>query len=375
MNILADENMPLAKTLFSKFGTVRLIAGRKITPQDLVDVDALMIRSVTKVNAELLSQANKLRFIGTATAGFDHVDTTLCQQRGITFTNAQGCNKISVGEYVLSCLLYLSEKYALPLKDLSLGVIGAGCTGSEVIKRATALGMKVYVCDPLLQETGLPQYQHYVPFSEVVKADILSFHVPLVKESPYPTYHMLDQETLATFKNIKFIINASRGEVIDDKALLDTMQNNLQLRLCKDVWEGEPNIAVPELIPYADIASMHIAGYAYEAKCRGTYMLYEWLCQQIKQTPVPFANLLQPAMISDITVTELNDDTLRKLVRLVYDVRRDNDNFRREYHGGESFDKLRKNYPIRRELSSLTVHTKAEYMSLLQALGFSVAVL
>lgn len=375
MKILADENMPLAAKLFSQFGEVILKHGRKITADDLIDVDALMVRSITKVNAELLAKANRLCFVGTATAGFDHVDTRLLAQKQISFSNAQGCNKISVGEYVLSSLLFLAHKYDLKLEHMSLGVIGAGCTGSEVIKRAKALGLSLLICDPLLQASGDPKYSDYVTFEKALEADIISFHVPLVKGGDYPTYHLLNAQLLDSLNTTKFIINASRGEVIDDLALTQALKHKSYLHLIKDVWEGEPNIAYPELIPLADIATPHIAGYAYEGKCRGTYMLYEKLCEITKQQAIPFNSLLKPSEVSEVQVRgEISLDLLRRLVNLVYDVRRDSDTFRRCYSDAASFDNMRKQYVERRELASLTIKgaSKAEQAKL-SDLGFSLS--
>lgn len=376
MKILADENMPLAQALFSQFGEVTLKHGRKITADDLIDVDVLMVRSITKVNADLLAKAQKLRFVGTATAGFDHVDTKLLAAKGIAFTNAQGCNAASVGEYVLSSLLFWCEKYNLNPKELSLGVIGAGCTGSEVIKRAQALGFTLKICDPLKQAQDPKRCASYVSYAEALNADVVTFHVPLERTGPYATYHMLDDKLLSdpAFKP-RFIINASRGEVIDDFALLEALKRNPELHLIKDVWEGEPTINCQELIRYADIATPHIAGYAFEGKCRGTYMLYEKLAQMCTAQPVEFASLLKAADITEVYLTEpLSLDLIRRLVHLVFDVRRDDAAFRLGFKDGQGFDALRKNYKERRELWSLKVtgaQTKAE-AELLKALGFSV---
>jgi erythronate-4-phosphate dehydrogenase len=375
MKILADANMPLAQKLFNQFGEVILKQGRQICAEDLVDIDALMVRSITKVNNELLAKANKLKFVGTATAGFDHIDTSLLAKKNIAFSNAQGCNKISVGEYVLSALLFWQHKYNLDFSKMSIGVIGAGCTGSEVIKRAKALKLDVKICDPLLKDTLDPKYSSYVNLNDALSADIITFHVPLERGGKYPTYHLLNAELLNSFSGEKFIINASRGEVIDDYALTQTLKQHDYLHLIKDVWEGEPNISNPELIKLADIATPHIAGYAYEGKCRGTFMLYEKLCNLFGQTPIAFNSLLKKADVCEITInSSINDDLLRRLVNIVYDVRRDNDIFKRCYSDGTSFDNMRKNYLERRELASLTIHNATiEDQQKLIELGFNIS--
>ncbi len=376
MKILADENMPLVVKLFSQLGDVTLKHGRHITADDLVDVDVLLVRSITKVNENLLSKANKLTFVGTATAGFDHVDVDYLNSRNIDFTNAKGCNAISVGEYVLSGLLLWCQKYNLNPKDLTLGVIGAGCTGSEVIKRAQALGFSLKICDPIKQQSS-SEFKDYVSFSEAIDADIVTFHVPLTKDCEYPTYHMLSKEILASanFKP-KFIINASRGEVVDDEALLVKLQLNKDIHVIKDVWEGEPNINVRPLIDLVDIATPHIAGYAYEGKCRGTYMLYEYLAKKLNQPTISFSSLLKDCELSEITInSELSLDLIRRLVHLIYDVRRDDATFRLGFGAEGSFDALRKNYLERRELSSIKINAtnlNDADKTKLANLGFSV---
>lgn len=375
MNILADENMPLTKVLFEKFGNVNLKHGRKITADDLIDIDVLLVRSITKVNKDLLSKANKLKFVGTATAGFDHIDTKALEEKGIAFSNAQGCNKISVGEYVLSSLLLLQQMFNLDFSKLTMAVIGAGCTGSEVIRRAKALGLNLLISDPPLKEEDSPKYSNYVNFKECLNADIISFHVPLIKDGSHPTYHMLNKELFEKYyKNgEKFIINASRGEVIDDLALNEALDKNPNLHLIKDVWEEEPSIKCKELIKKAIITTPHIAGYSYEGKCRGTFMLYEKLCQMENVKPIDFKTLLKKPQISEITIDEeLNLDIIRRLVHLIYDVRRDSNTFRLNFNGDESFDALRKNYLERRELSSLLVNSSPKNSQILKDLGFSV---
>ncbi len=379
MKIIADENMPLVKELFGNQGELIVKNGRSINAEDLKDADILLIRSITKVNKELLEKAEKLKFIGTATAGFDHVDVELLKNKGIAFSNAQGCNRISVGEYVLSALLFLEHKYGLDLSRMSLGVIGAGCTGSEVIKRARALGMNVVVSDPPLKQKDPIKYADYVSFDEVIKCDIVTFHVPLTREGDYKTYNLVDVNVLKDFYTGKrFLINASRGEVVDDFALNEALSKNLDFHAIKDVWCGEPNINCRELILKSDIATPHIAGYAYEGKCRGTYMLYEKLCEFTNKAKLDFQGFLKKPDISEITINSkhLDHELIRHLVNLVYDVKRDDDLFRLGFHDGASFDMLRKKYPERRELSSLTVNApnlSETDTEILQNLGFTVA--
>ncbi|MGL5336990.1 MAG: 4-phosphoerythronate dehydrogenase, partial [Enterovibrio sp.] len=154
MKIVVDENMPYAVALFSQFGEVRAMAGRAIQAEDLRDVDALMVRSITKVNKELLAMAPKLRFIGSATAGVDHVDIELLRSRGIHFVNAPGCNKIGVAEYVISVLHTLGLQHDFALSSRTVGIVGVGQVGSYLANCLDALNISYLLCDPFLEKAG-----------------------------------------------------------------------------------------------------------------------------------------------------------------------------------------------------------------------------
>ncbi len=264
MNILADSALPNAVEIFSRFGEVRLKPGREIIADDLTDIEVLIVRSVTKINAELLSHADKLRFVGTATAGFDHVDTGLLQSRGIGFSAAPGNNKASVGDYILSVLLVLAQRRGLKLPELSIGVVGCGNTGSEVIKKCTALGMKVLKCDPPRFKAGDASCN--ATLREALDCDITTLHVPLTKgEDEDATYHMLNYALLKSLKPGKILINASRGPVVDNPALYEVLRHRPDLQVWLDVFEGEPEITCRGLLPLVAGATPHIAGYSYES--------------------------------------------------------------------------------------------------------------
>lgn len=358
MKIVVDENMPHALELFAEFGEVIPLSGRHMQAADLQDADVLLVRSVTRVDAALLATSPRLGFVGTATIGTDHVDKALLAERDIPFFSAPGCNKYSVGDYVLSALLVLAERHELTLREMSLAVIGAGNTGECVAGKAEALGMRVLRCDPPRARAAAQAGEAgaFVDYQSALGADIVSFHVPITCEGPDATFHLLDEQVIAARPAGQILINASRGEVWDNQALLARQQGPQPLRLVMDVWEGEPE-PLRALVPHTEIATPHIAGYSLEGKARGTWMLYQALCQQLGRTPrQDLQSLLPVPEVRALTPGQPTDQALiKQLVHLIYDVRRDDARFRNRIEVPGSFDEQRKHYPERRELSSLQV--------------------
>lgn len=372
MKILVDENMPYAHDLFSRLGEVKAVPGRPIPVAELNDADALMVRSVTKVNAALLD-ATPVRFIGTATAGTDHIDENYLQQAGIAFSAAPGCNAIAVVEYVFSALLGLAERDGFTLTDRTVGIIGVGNVGSRLQARLNAWGVKTLLCDPPRADRGDEEIFH--PLETLVQeADILTFHTPLYLDGPYKTLHLADEALIRRLKPGTILINACRGEVVDNDALLHCLQQGQALSTVLDVWEPEPDLNVA-LLALVDIGTAHIAGYTLEGKARGTTQVFEAFSQFIGQPQqIPLETLLPAADIGSVTLRgALNQAILKRVVHLVYDVRRDDALLRSVAGVAGEFDKLRKHYAERREWSSLCVQCDdAESAKLLTALGFSV---
>ncbi|HEX5792733.1 MAG TPA: 4-phosphoerythronate dehydrogenase, partial [Rheinheimera sp.] len=368
----ADENMPLVQQFFADIGDVTLFNGRNVTAQQLQHADILLVRSVTKVDAQLLALNNKLRFVGTATIGTDHIDQHYLAQRHIPFASAPGCNAQSVTEYVLSSLWCLAEKYQWSLSNKTVGIVGVGNIGSRLAKAIQALNINVLLCDPLRaeQEYGFT----HTGFQQLCQqADIISFHAPLVSAGRWPTRHMLNADTLALLKPDCAVINAARGAIVDNAALLRDLQVARQRRaVVLDVWEHEPDI-MTTLLPYIDIATAHIAGHSVEGKARGTEMLYLHCCelfgiaakQQLHQL------LAVPAMEKLQISANFGLPDVQNLARLLYDVRRD-DAILRQQLSEQGFDELRKHYPARREYSSLQLCGSSVPDYLLQ-LGFGLA--
>ncbi|MCD9540749.1 DUF3410 domain-containing protein [Photobacterium carnosum] len=386
MKILIDENMPYAQQLFSQLGDVIAKPGRTLTADDLVGIDALMIRSVTKVNADLIAKADKLKFVGTATAGQDHVDQDLLAAKGITFTAAPGCNKVGVAEYVLSSLMVLGQQQDFSIFDRTIGIIGAGNVGTYLAKCLDALGIRYLLNDPLKQAQG-DKRQFDSLERLLVECDVITTHTPITRTGDYPTHHLVDADFLAAMQPNAILINAARGPVVDNQALKQVLQaatngSGKILTAVLDVFEQEPLVDL-ELLPLLAFATPHVAGYGLEGKARGTTMVFNRFCQFLSSKHHASASDLLPiAPVPQVQLSRQWDEaTLFSLIQLVYDVRKDDGIFRREMLAAgddnrkmaTAFDLMRKNYWDRREYSAITVAAKAEFaVESLAKLGFTV---
>lgn len=371
MNIFYDENMPFAAEFFADLGILTPFSGRSLSANDVSDADVLLVRSITKVNEALLNENTQLSFVGTATIGVDHIDQGYLAHRNINFNSAPGCNAISVAEYVLSAMVVLAERYLLSLSGLTVGIIGAGNTGSRLSEKLKALNIAHVLCDPILAESSTDE-RSFVTLEQALSCDVISLHVPLTREGEHPTYHLLDAERLSQLNESQILINACRGEVIDNQALLKMKQAGHPLKLVLDVWEAEPNILTP-LIEYCEITTAHIAGYSLEGKARGTEMLYRALCQQLNISPNKhLSDFLPTPQIDSVEIKqEFDEILLNQMVKMVYDVRRDDAIFRQQINI-QGFDHIRKTYPTRREFSSISVGlNNVSSLDVIHQLGFN----
>lgn len=371
MKIVVDENMPYARELFSRVGDVVAVPGRPLPVEALTQAQALMVRSVTPVNAALLAGTG-VNFVGSATAGTDHVDETWLREQGVRFSAAPGCNAIAVVEYVFSALLLLAERDGFQLRDKTVGIVGVGNVGRRLQARLNAWGVKTLLCDPPRERNG--DVGPFLPLEALLReADILTLHTPLTKDGTDNTFHLIDDAVLAAWPAGRILINACRGPVVDNAALLRTLQQGKDLRVVLDVWEPEPGLPL-DLLARADVGTAHIAGYTLEGKARGTTQVFEALCQFIgKPQQVPLASLLPAPDVTDVHLTApLDQALLKRLVHLVYDVRRDDALLRQVAGQPGGFDRLRKHYQERREWSSLRVTCSDEASVVcLNALGFT----
>ena len=373
MKFLCDIALPNSVEVFSQYGEVALKNGRQINAGDLVDVDVLIIRSITKVNEDLLSKANKLKFVGTATAGMDHIDTALLDKKGIAYSNAQGSNCESVGDYILSVLLVLAEKYSISFEGKSIGIVGCGFVGSQVYNKAKALGLTIVKNDPPRFKAGDKTCN--ATLDEALACDIVTLHVPLIKDGEYKTLHLIDEQKLLKLKPNAIFINASRGNVVDNEALSVFLEKRPDVKVWLDVFEGEPQINCKKLLSQVDGATAHIAGYSYESKRRANVMLANTLAHVLKLEEPKAYQMPKPEIESTTLgkVENLDLDLIRRLVFSVYDVRRDSLMFKNCFKDAKSFDAMRSNYRERRELSSLhLLNVEDKFKEQLSLLGFSV---
>ena len=376
MRIVADENIPLLDEFFAGFGEIRRLPGRSIDAAAVADADLLLVRSVTQVDRALLD-GSAVKFVGTCTIGTDHLDLDYFQQAGITWASAPGCNARGVVDYVLGSLLVLAEQQGVDLATRTYGVVGAGQVGSRLLKVLRGLGWRVLVCDPPRQAV---EGGDFVSLQQVLaECDVISLHTPLKRLGEHPTYHLFDHARLAALKPGSWLINASRGAVVDNQALRELLPQRSDLQVVLDVWEGEPQADV-ELATLCRIATPHIAGYSLDGKLRGTAQIYQALCQHLGVAPsVELQQLMPAAWLSELTIDASADPAwaLASICRAVYDPRRDDADFRRSLQGDAAmrraaFDGLRKHYPRRREIDGLEVCVKGDapaLASLVQALG------
>ena len=353
MNILFDENIPCGREAFATLGTARACAGRSLTSTALKDTDLLFVRSVTPVNAALLS-GSRVRFVATATAGTDHVDQAYLTQAGIAFADALGSNANSVAEYVMSALCTIAERRSIELAGKTIGIVGVGHVGSLVAAKAPALGLRVLLNDPPRQRAE-PDFRG-VPLEEALAADIVTLHVPLTHDGLDATQHMLDAARLKTLKPGCILIQSCRGPVVDNRALKEMLRERHAPICVLDVWEGEPALD-RELLALVALATPHIAGYSWASKINGTAMVYAAACKFLGGAPA----WQQPEMPAGVAAPSVAlggaprsaDATVSRAVRAVYDIAGDDARMRAaaaaDTAGSAYFDALRKNYPLRFE--------------------------
>lgn len=326
----------------------------------LLETDMILVRTGNRIDAVML-EGTPVRYVGTATAGFDHVDRSYLAAKGIPFAHAPGCNAESVVEYVMAALGYLSERYGEELVGKKVGIVGCGQVGGRLASRLPALGMDVLRCDPPVAASGAAG--PFVSFETVLEsADILTFHTPLVRSGPHATAHMLDASAMRRVRPGAWLINASRGEVVDGTALIQAMDAGRFGAAVLDVWEGEPEVSL-ELMRRVDLATPHIAGHSFEGKVNGTIQLYETV-QQWLGVPgtwdIEAALAPEPGDRLDLGVVKAEEADWRQIVRRMYDIAADDRVFRVALdlpaeEQAAYFRQLRKAYPRRRTFSRFQV--------------------
>ena len=353
MKIIVDDKIPYINGALEPYAEVVYRPGNQTTSDVVEDADALITRTRTLCNNELL-EGSKVRFIATATIGFDHIDTHYCQQAGIEWTNAPGCNAESVNQYIASALFSYAIRKGITLKGKTIGIVGVGQVGSRVAKTCEILGMKVLLNDPPRER--LEKDSQFVSLETIrAQADIITFHVPLNMDGIDCTYHMVNEDFLQGLKNNTLIINTCRGEVFDSKAAYNAKNSGGISGLIIDCWEHEPKLDL-DLLKLADFGTPHIAGYSKDGKARATRM-------SVRAVSRFFGlgiDAWEPAGVEppEYPVIELDGSQqsremiLAGAVFSTYQIENDDRALR---NNPRFFERLRGYYPVRREFSSYSV--------------------
>lgn len=367
MKIVADDKIPFLKGVFEPFAQVVYLPGKKITPADVADADALIVRTRTRCTAELLA-GSKVRSVATATIGFDHINAGELARCNIRWSNAPGCNADSVKNYISSALTV--SGMGVPGK--TIGIVGVGHVGSRVATAAAALGMNVLLNDPPRAdkegETGFTGLDELLALSDVV-----TLHVPLERGGKYPTLNMADEKFFAKMRQGAWFFNSCRGEAVDEKAFLAAKKSGKLGGALMDVWPGEPNLSA-ELIGAVELGTPHIAGYSADGKANGTAAAVQFTARQLGIEELlnwrP-DSLPEPVYAPVIDLKGVNDpaEALKRAILHAYDIRRDVDALRKN---PASFEELRGSYWVRREFSAYKVVNAPEAaLESLEKLGFS----
>jgi erythronate-4-phosphate dehydrogenase len=374
MRIVADENMPLLAEFFADC-EIRRRPGRAITRADLSGADALLVRSVTRVDRALL-EGTPVRFVGTATIGTDHIDLAAMAALGVQVAAAPGCNARAVGEYVATVLASLAAEQGWVPAARTLGVVGLGNTGRQVAALARVLGFRVLGCDPFVTAEG----GELRPLAALLaEADIISLHVPLTRDGAHPTFHLVDAQVLAELPDHAILINASRGAVVANAALAAALAARPGLTAVLDVWEGEPRVDAG-LLQQVRFGTPHVAGYSQEGKWRGTEAVYRAFCAFRGRQPTLALDAVLPSAPPPPLAVPAGTPAARlcAVLQQACPLPRDDAALRASMAAadrGAAFDELRRQYPSRREFTAHRLHLPAgdELWPMLAALGFGPA--
>lgn len=347
MKIIADNKIPFLRGALEPYAEMVYLPGAAVGPDDVKDASVVITRTRTKCREALLA-GSAVKFIATATIGFDHIDTAYCDAAGIGWTNAPGCNSSSVAQYITSVLLNLAVDFNVELTGRTLGVIGVGNVGSKVAAVGSALGMNVLLNDPPRAE--IEGKDNFTELDELIsRSDFITVHVPLEKGGKYPTYHLADADFFRHLKPSAFFINSSRGPVCDNRALKQVLADGGIRGAVLDVWEGEPDLDL-ELLDAVAYGTPHIAGYSADGKANGTAMSVNAISRFFGLE----VNDWYPADVPEPEQTEIEIDCRGKsfeqimleAVSLSYDVKNDSKLLK---ESPETFEKQRGDYPLRRE--------------------------
>jgi erythronate-4-phosphate dehydrogenase len=373
VRIIADDKIPFLKGVLEPFAEVIYLPGNQINRTNVMGSDALLVRTRTRCNSELLA-GTPVKYIGTATIGFDHIDTAFCEENNIKWISAPGCNSSSVQQYIAAALLRISAESGLSLKGRTIGIVGVGNVGSKVQNLANVLGMNVLLNDPPRERRE--GKNNFVGLDQLlIESDIITLHVPLNMDGEDRTFHMFNNEVFSKVKRRCWLINSSRGEVVETEALKNALSGERIGGAVIDVWEREPEIDIP-LMHMAFLATPHIAGYSADGKANGTAMIVKNLCESFNIPltswyPSEVPGTHDPVLEIDCG-GKTSEEIVRKAVNHTYNIVEDDVRLRFD---PSRFEKERENYPVRREFSYYSINLKdgnEEAEKLLRDLGFKV---
>jgi len=373
LRIIADEKIPYLQGILEPYAEVRYLPGNLIVRDSLMHADALLIRTRTRCDKSLL-EGTSVKFIATATIGFDHIDTGYCKSANIRWVNAPGCNSSSVQQYLTAALLMIAHRHDFSLSDKILGIIGVGNVGSKVQAAANLLGMKVKLNDPpRARKEGSAAF---VALEEILETcDIISIHVPLIREGEDMTFNLFDSSLFGKVKEGAWLINSSRGEVVETNALKTALSSGKLNGAVLDVWENEPDIDY-ELLRQVYISTPHIAGYSTDGKANGTAMAVQSLSQFFG---LPLREFYPPSLPAPSDPTIALDGTGKSGQQIVHEAVMQTypimeDHIRLQTAPG-SFEQQRGSYPNRREFAAYKVELLNGEMGIadvLKKIGFTV---
>ena len=368
MKIVADRDIHGVTDKFSSFGEIQLLPGRDIAPEHIEDADALLVRTITQVNSELLKNSS-VSFVGTASAGIDHLDIKWLDKNAIGYCHAPGCNADAVVDYFFSAMALLAEQNDWCWLDKTVGIVGCGNVGSRLANRLSAMEVPFAVYDPFLNSAH-NHADNFRSFEEVMQCEIVTLHTPLTSTGPYPTYHMINAQILDSLSRNTILVNASRGAVVDNQALDSVLKHRLDIKAVLDVWEDEPRIS-RSLLQKVSLGTPHIAGYSAKGKFRATQSVLEGFCKHFS-IALPSENIRAGNREIEVNLEaeEKGGDLLNKLILQAYSISADSLD---SSVTSTDFDSLRNNYEFRAEFSDYLIATDklpAGISAKCQGLGF-----
>tara|TARA_Y100000815_G_scaffold274793_1_gene310052 strand:- start:3920 stop:5122 length:1203 start_codon:yes stop_codon:yes gene_type:complete len=398
MKILLEDTIPFGCEYLAPLGEVTTYAWQTLSKDAIKQADIMAIRSTTQINQQSIAPCPQLNFVTTATAGTNHMDTDWLDSQGITWDSAGGCNAVAVAEYVVSTVLQADKANIINIEQCTVGIVGAGHVGTALSKLLDALNIHYKLCDPPLEAQG--DSREFYKLQDILTCDVISLHVPFVKSGPFATGHLIDADALAQMSSSQLFINACRGEVVDEAALIARLSQENPPIVALDVFANEPNIN-RGLLALCWQVTPHIAGHSVEGKVRGTQIIYEQICA-IAGKPVQkkLSDVLEVLAPTRVALTNKDADSLTTedltaLFLSVYDVKIDDATMRdalsplstlsNDTRGAtddpapalaSQFSTLRKQYRVRRECSAYTLilpeGTSNGIKQQLMALGFAI---